>query len=197
MRIGALFAVLVYTILAIFIGVWLIAIGIGYVDEKILIYFVQYLYTQEHLFYTFLSGIGLIFISFIFFNMSFGGPRRKKQVLFKNSSGEVAINLHSPVENVVKEVASQIKEIVEVRQDSYMLKKLLVIELRVVMRPGVKIKEISEDLQNRIIERIREVIGIDMPIKVIVRVSRVTEPKKKDIDSDDENVPIPFRNMDV
>ena len=197
MKIGALFAVLVYTILAIFASIWLIAIGLGYVQKDVIVYFVNLAYVHPYQLYVLSAGIGLLFISFVFFNMAFSGPKRRKQVLFKNSSGEVAINLHSPIENVVKEVASQIKEIVDVRQDSYMFKKSLVIELRVMMKPGVKIKEISEDFQERLISRIKEVIGLDMPIKVKVRVVKVIEPRKRENHTDEENVPIPFRNMDV
>jgi len=41
------------------------------------------------------------------------------------------------------------------------------------------------------------VIGLEGPIKVKVRVMKVLEPKKKSHDVREEEVPIPFRNMDV
>jgi len=197
MRIGALFAVFVYTILTIFVSIWLLAIGIGYVPEKVAHMWVSLLYTNpQYQLYLLIIGAALLIVSFIFFRISFAGPRKEKQVLFKGDSGEVIISLNSPIESIVKEVASQLKEVVDVKQDSYMWKKTLVIELRVVMLPGVKIKDISEKIQEMIIERIREVVGLDSPVKVKVKVVRLA-PRRKELQPEEENIPIPFRNMDV
>ncbi len=205
MRIGALFAVFIYTVLSICIGIWLVMLGIGSIGlesvrfpKEVLLFWINQLYTNPtYQLYVMIAGIVLLFISFLFWIWTFSGPRRNRQVVFKGDSGEVSVNLASPIEAIVKDVARQNKEVIDVRQESYMWGRTLVIEVRTVMRPNVKIKEISEKMQEMIIERVREVIGLEGPIKVKVRVMKVLEPKKKSHDVREEEVPIPFRNMDV
>ncbi len=197
MKIGALFAVFIYTILAIFVSVVLIFLGLGYIPEPLVHKWVSLLYTNpEYQLYLLIAAISLLVISFIFFRISFSVPRKERQILFKGDSGEVMISLSSPIETVVKEIASQLKEVVDIKQEAYMYKKTLIIELKVVMLPGIKLKEISEKLQEMLINRIREVIGLDTPIKVKVRVIKVSNPRRDSM-VDEESVPIPFRNMDV
>ncbi len=205
MRIGALFAVFIYTVLSICIGIWLVMLGIGSIGlesvrfpKEVLLFWINQLYANPtYQLYVMIAGIVLLFISFLFWIWTFSGPRRNRQVVFKGDSGEVSVNLASPIEAIVKDVARQNKEVIDVRQESYMWGRTLVIEVRTVMRPNVKIKEISEKMQEMIIERVREVIGLEGPIKVKVRVMKVLEPKKKSHDVREEEVPIPFRNMDV
>ncbi len=205
MRIGALFAVFVYTVLAMFVAIWLIIIGLGALGledlqfpKDLLIFWVDQVYSDPlYQFYVLMAGIGLMLLSFVLWTLSFTPRRREKQVLFRGDGGEVLVNLSSPIEAIVKEVAGQNKEVVDVRQDAYMQGKTLIIEVRVVMRPGVKIKEVSERMQDMIIAKVREIIGLESPVKVRVKVLKVVEPKRRMQEPQEEDVPIPFRNMDV
>ncbi len=204
---GALFAVFVYSALTIFVALLLMmvgaeAIGLGEyigIPQEVVRNGIDLLYSNPtYLSYVFWTGVGLLGLTFLLWGLSFGGPHRDKTVKFKTPSGEIMISLHSPVENIVKEVGKEIKEILEIRQDSYMLGKALVVDVRVVMKPNVHLKEISERIQDLVSERIREIIGISAPVKVRVKVIKVSEPKKpRGQEVNEEEVPIPFRNMDV
>ncbi len=199
MRIGVLFGVFVYTILAVFVGLIFIGIGVGSIPYELVVFLIDALYENPQYLYIVLGiGIGLIVFSYLCFRWTFGTSVRRKEILFKGPDGEIQISLASPVDAIVKEVSSQIKEIVDVRQESYMLGKTLVIQIRVVMGAQVKIKEISEKIQNMVIERIKDYIGYTDPIKVKVKVVRVQSTRKKTVSEDkEEDIPIPFRNMDV
>ena len=204
---GALFAVFVYSALAIFVALLLIMVGadafglgeyIG-IPPEVVRSGVDLLYSNPtYLSYVFWTGVGLLGLTFLLWGLSFGGPHRDKVVRFKTPSGEIMISLHSPVENIVKEVGKEVKEVIDIRQDSYMLGKALVVDVRAVMKPNVHLKEISERIQDLISERIKEVVGISAPVKVRVKVVKVSEPKRpRAQEVSEEEVPIPFRNMDV
>ncbi len=206
MRIGALCAVFVYTIFAIGLGIWLVMLGAGSIGlesfqlpKDVVIFWINQLYANPlYQLYVLLLGLGILFISFLFWVWTFSGSRRNRQIFFRSDKGEVSINLASPIEAIIKEVGRQTPEVIELRQESYMLGKELVVEVRAVMRPNVKIKDVSERMQEVIIDRIKEVVGLKGPVKIKVRVVKVAEAKKKvPHNLSEDEVPIPFRNMDV
>lgn len=107
-------------------------------------------------------------------------PRRKEErvaLIEENSLGQVQVALGA-IENLVARVVSSFSGIREVRPRVVTVPEGVVVQVRLVTTPGLKIPEVSQEIQERIKETVREVTGITVH-NVRVLVDNITTAKPR------------------
>jgi hypothetical protein len=142
-----------------------------------------------------LSGALLVLISFSFAQLILGRFQREKTIAFATGSGKVTISL-SAVEDLIKRLSALSPELKELRPDVVAKKNgLVVVDLRVILKSGANIPELTLRLQELTKAEIQQVLGLEQEPIVNVHIAKIvyTEDKirKKDIDKP-ETAAIPF-----
>ena len=199
MKIGTVFSVILYAAIVILFGAFLISIATNYIPYDLLQLYVQYLYGSVELrIYLGVLGGLLIFLSFLLFHVALGPSVREKKVFIKGKDGMTQISLSSPVENIVREVAKELGTITDARQDVYKWKKGIRIDVKLAVKPGVNIRDVSEVFRGKVINKVRGMIGVEGPIEVNVFVWKVADAKKKQsLAKQEPKFTVPYREMDV
>ncbi len=199
MRVGTVFSVVIYCAIVVLAGAFLLAVATNYISYDMLQAYIHYLYmdAQLKLYLGVLGGL-LIFLSLLLFHVAIGRVSREKKVTIKSKDGLTQIALFPPVDNIVKEVANALGTIIDVRQDVYKWKKGIRIDARLAMKPGVNIKDVSDAFKEKVIEKVRQAIGIEGPIEVNVYVWKISDGKKRrQAAKQEQNFSVPYREMDV
>ncbi len=200
MRIGTVFSVIIYAAALILLGIFLIGIATAYIPFRDLTHYISYIYnTPELKLYLGTLGGLLIVLSILLFHIALGHTAREKKIVIKGKDGITQISLYSPVENIVKDVSKELGTIIDSKQDVYKWKKGIRIDVRLAMRPGINIKDVSDTFRSKVIEKVRQVIGIEWPVEVNVFVLKVSDGRKKQATGAkaEPNFTVPYREMDV
>lgn len=106
------------------------------------------------------------------------GRRHDKVALIEeNSLGQVQVALGA-IESLVTRVVSAFPGIREVRPRVVTVPEGIVIQVRLVTTPGLKIPEVSQEIQRQVKETVREVTGIAVQ-NVRVLVDNITAVKPR------------------
>ncbi|TBR18484.1 alkaline shock response membrane anchor protein AmaP [bacterium] len=140
-----------------------------------------------------ISGVLLIVISLSFARIILGRFHREKTMSFKTSSGEVTVSLYV-VEDLIRRLTDVLPEIRDLKPDVIATKKGILVNLRVVLNWEVNIHELTEQLQETIKSKIREVLGSDEEIIIRINIAKIIsreekEKNKKNLGKDEPNVP--------
>lgn len=201
MRIFTILGVIFYAAILILIGIGLIIFSVVFSLKNNLIQpqdinniIAYFQYTTSSRILVGLSGLLLIVISFSFAQLILGRFQREKTIAFTTSSGEVTIAL-SAVEDLIRRAGDLMLEIKELRPNVIATKKGLEVDLRVTLRSGTNIPELTGRLQEITRSKIQEVLGIEEQILIRIHVAKIisTEDKsRKRKDSEKEEPTIPF-----
>ncbi len=139
------------------------------------------------------SGLLLIVISLSFARIILGRFHTEKTISFKTSSGEVTVSLFV-VEDLIRRLTDVLPEIRDLKPDVLRQKKGILVNLRVVLNWEVNIHELTEQLQEIIKSKIREVLGSDDEIIIRINIAKIIsreekEKNKKNLGKDEPNVP--------
>jgi len=129
------------------------------------------------------AGLLFVLVSLAAVQTVSGRIQREKTIAFVNPNGQVTITL-SAVEDLVKRLAFQLREIRDARAVVKATKKGIDIRMRVVLRAETSVPDFTAKLQDLIAGKIQEVFGIDEPIVVRIHVAKIVtneeKPKKKE-----------------
>ncbi len=139
-------------------------------------------------------GAILVLISFSPLRAMLGTMQREKTITFDSPDGEVQITT-SAVEDLVRRIGSDLLGIKEIKPRIVSTRKGLEILSRVTFYSDVNIPETAEKLQILVKRRLQEMLGIDRPITIKIRVTKLAEVesarKKKEREEEEEEY-IPY-----
>ncbi|MFA7256233.1 MAG: alkaline shock response membrane anchor protein AmaP [Kiritimatiellales bacterium] len=124
-------------------------------------------------------GAGGIMILLILLYLVTFGPRRPKvrYISFDSGNGSVSISINA-VRDYIRKLSGEFGAIVSIDPKIRSDKDSISIDLNVNLVAGARIPELSQELQNRVRESLRDGLGIDEVNEVRVRVQEITgEPR--------------------
>jgi len=125
-------------------------------------------------------GAGILFLSLYNLVKIFTTDRRiaNTEHIFigENKLGQVSMSVNA-LENIVIKAARQVEGVREAKPKIKSTPEGVAIYLRTVVTPAVSIPEVSEELQNKIKERVRHFAGLDA-VEIRVFVENVAQDVK-------------------
>jgi uncharacterized alkaline shock family protein YloU len=137
-------------------------------------------------------------ISYVIAQIIYGRQAKERIISFDNPLGRVTISL-SALEDLVRNLAGRSPQIKEIKPNIISGRKGLSVDIRLVLRPGANIPQLTADLQEVIKAKIHDVIGKEERANIRIHVMKIaTEPGKsgkfQDRDFDDEGLESPLRS---
>jgi hypothetical protein len=194
MRVFSVLGVLFYAGILILIGIGLIVFSFNLFQPEEINGFINYVTaTFNARLIIGLSGFMLVLISFSFAKLILGRFQREKTIAFTTASGEVTIAL-SAVEDLIKHLVFVIPEIKELRPDVIATKKGVLVALKVVLKSGASIPDVTARLQDITKTKIQEALGLEEDIIIRIHIIKIIpkeekDKKRKEIERDEPNIP--------
>jgi uncharacterized alkaline shock family protein YloU len=137
-------------------------------------------------------------VSYVIAQIIYGRQAKERIISFDNPLGRVTISL-SALEDLVRNLAGRSPQIKEIKPNIISGRKGLFVDIRLVLRPGANIPQLTADLQEVIKAKIHDVIGKEERANIRIHVMKIaTEPGKsgkfQDRDLDDEGLESPLRS---
>ncbi len=137
---------------------------------------------NARLFYALTAAVLLLAGIRLFWSVVKGGKPKAlasslQSVVHENEHGQVRISLKA-IENLVSKDVSQIAGIREVRPSIVYEKEQIIINVNITVSPEVRIPELSETIQIKIKDRVREVTGVKVE-SVWISVDNITVTKPR------------------
>ena len=194
--------ILFFTLMCAFLGAIALAIAFHLVTFEQLKDILVFLYFDaQSRFVTGAAGVLFVLLSLGTVQGITGRIQREKTIAFSNPNGQVTITL-SAVEDLVKRLSFQLREIKDARAAVKANKKGIDIRMRVVLRAETSVPDFTAKLQDLIASKIQEVFGIDEPITVRIHVAKIVsgeeKPKKKEErrkEPPEEDLAVPYQGM--
>jgi len=187
---------LVYIILSFLTGIILIFIS----TKTILLSQIDKILTQiytlpNYQILTGLVGLLIILICIRYLQRLSTGLRREKKISFQAKEGEVSITLYA-VENMIKKILKEFKELKDVRPQVLKTKKGISIIVRIVSTSATNIPQLSSRIQNTLRYNFRHTLGIEEELNVKVEIRKILyEENKASVEEtkDIQEPDIPYR----
>lgn len=180
MRVFSVLGVLFYAGILILIGIGLIVFSFNLFQPVEINGFINYVTAALNARLIIgLSGFMLVLISFSFAQLILGRFQREKTIAFTTASGEVTIAL-SAVEDLIKHLVFVIPEIKELRPDVIATKKGILVALKVVLKSGASIPDVTARLQDITKTKIQEALGLEEDIIIRIHIIKIIPKEEKD-----------------
>ncbi|MGE5280605.1 MAG: alkaline shock response membrane anchor protein AmaP [Deltaproteobacteria bacterium] len=175
---------LVFSLICAFLGALALAFAFHIITFEQVYDILVFLYTDgQSRLVTGAAGVLFVLLSLGTVQGIAGRIQREKTIAFSNPNGQVTITL-SAVEDLVKRLSFQLREIKDARAIVKATKKGIDIRMRVVLRAETNVPDFTAKLQDLIATKIQEVFGLDEPIVVRIHVAKIVsveeKPKKKE-----------------
>ena len=194
MRMFSVLGVLFYACVLILIGAGLIVFSFNLFRPEEINNIINYIMaTFNARLIIGLSGFLLVLVSFSFAQLILGRFQREKTIAFTTASGEVTIAL-SAVEDLIKHLVFIIPEIKELRPDVIATKKGILVNLKVVLKSGASIPDVTARLQDATKTKIQEALGLEEDIIIRIHIIKIIakeekDKKRKEIEKEEPNIP--------
>ena len=126
-----------------------------------------------------LSGVLLIIISISFAQIILGRFQREKTIAFPTSSGEVTIAL-AAVEDLIRRLAVLVPEVKELRPNVVARKDNIIVDLRVALKTGSNMPELTGRLQELVKSEIERVLGLEQEPIVNIHIAKIVSTEERD-----------------
>jgi len=126
-----------------------------------------------------LSGVLLIIISISFAQIILGRFQREKTIAFPTSSGEVTIAL-AAVEDLIRRLAVLVPEVKELRPNVVARKDNIIVDLRVALKTGSNMPELTSRLQELVKSEIERVLGLEQEPIVNIHIAKIVSTEERD-----------------
>lgn len=142
-----------------------------------------------------LIGLLIILVCIRTIQSSIVKAQREKTIAFEGSFGEVSISL-SAVEDMIKKLLLEFKELKEIRPHVTASKKGLQVLLRIMLSSYTNIPEFTAKIQNLVKNKLQHMLGIEEDINVRVEIRKIlyTIDKSQKKGEQTEDLSIPYRN---
>jgi hypothetical protein len=141
-----------------------------------------------------LSGVLLIILSISFAQIILGRFQKEKTIAFPTSSGEVTIAL-AAVEDLIRRLSVLIPEVKELRPNVVAKKDTIIVDLRVALKSGSNMPELTSRLQELVKSEIERVLGLEQEPIVNIHITKIASLEDRDRkrkESDKQEPTIPF-----
>ena len=120
-------------------------------------------------------GAGGIMVLLSLLNLVTFGPRRPKMryISFDSGNGTVSISVNA-VRDYIRKLSGEFSTVVNIDPKIRAVKDSISIDLNVNLVAGARIPELSQALQARVRESLRDGLGIDEVQEIKVRVQEIT-----------------------
>ena len=119
----------------------------------------------------------LILTGLRLFWISLSRPRGRHVVLKETSLGQVKVSFQA-IESLVEKVVSQFNGVRDVKPRIITVPQGVGIQVRASVTPDVNVPEVSSEIQNRIKERMQEVMGITVnTVKISIESISLNKPR--------------------
>jgi len=140
-----------------------------------------------------LSGVLLIILSISFAQIIFGRFQKEKTIAFPTSSGEVTIAL-AAVEDLIRRLSSLVPEVKELKPNVIAKKDRIIVDLRVALRSGSNMPELTARLQEMVKSEIERVLGLEQEPVVNIHITKIVslddrDKKRKETEKTEPTVP--------
>ncbi len=126
----------------------------------------------------FLAGLLIILIVIRFLQQLFIRSRREKTIKIDTGGGMVTITLNA-VEDMIKKALEEDEIISHIRPRIYHSKKEITAKIRLTLKRETNIKDFAQQIQAKIIEKLRSILGKDKKLSIIVEIRKITSPRDK------------------
>ena len=121
----------------------------------------------------FTIACGFVFVSILLENLIYGRRRMERTIAFDNASGQVTVSLVA-IEDLIKSLTSQLPQIKEIKPFLTVNKKGIDAQIKLILRSQVNIPDLTARLQEMILRKIEEAIGMEGRVAVRIHVARVS-----------------------
>lgn len=185
------FTVLVYVIVSFFTGILFMGLSLDFIDVNLAFIYISNEVLSDTYSRLILGILGLLIILFClrYLQSLFLKLRRYKSITFESTEGEVDITLFA-IEDMLRRLLENNKEISHVRPKIFSKKKSLKVVIRGDLASEMNIVEFTKEVQDKIKEKLKTLLGEDKEIKVKLVIRRMVFGGKKKLEEEPE---IPFR----
>ncbi len=181
-----------YTFVFLVIGSSLIAYALHLKQLLNLTVLFDYIKSIPNLWFTSsIMGALMIFISISVAKLALIRFRRERTIAFVNPDGQVTITL-SAIEDFIKRIAANLKEIKEIRSHVKANRKSIDITCRVTLWADANIPDATESIQNLIRTKVQEMLGVEEQVLVKIHVVKIAYREDK-TSKPNEQPSVPFR----
>ncbi|MCK5306257.1 MAG: alkaline shock response membrane anchor protein AmaP [Candidatus Omnitrophica bacterium] len=183
-----------YTLIFLAIGTALISYSTGSITPQNIYQLVNSLSTDTNIRMIIgFIGAATIVVSLCILQLAFGGSKKEKTLSYENPSGQVTVAL-SAIEDFVKRLARDFKEIKELRPSVKVNKEGVQILCKVYILQDFPIPEVSGKIQNTIKLKVQSLLGIEEEINVKVHIVKILDKEKRAARDKKEDAPqAPFQ----
>ncbi len=191
-------SVFIYTVISLAIGVGLIGMSLGLesLDLNLYLLHLNNLIGQNFIIriVVFLSGFLIILIFLRFIQKGLTRHRREKTIKAETNYGFISVTL-SAIEDMIKKSLVEEEIISYIKPKIFSTRKEIVSNVKITLKEAVNIKEFAENIQVKLEEKLRAILGDDKPLRINIEVKKIAFSKKESMDDEEEkDEGGPFRN---
>ena len=166
-------AVLFYVTIILFISSFILLYVLNYIDVSHVRDVFILIHRDDTLRLVFGTAAGgLMLLNYIFYQVFTVNNYKDHMIAFDNPTGRVSVSLLA-IEDLVRRVISQAKEVKDVKSKISASKKGLQIKVKLILRSEGRIPEITSRVQEMVKRKVQDAIGLDEPINVAIYVGKI------------------------
>lgn len=193
-------AVLFYVTIILFISSFTLLFVLNYIDPRSVMEIISLIYRDDNLQLIFGAAAGvLLVLNYIFYQTFTISAYRDNVIAFDNPTGRVSVSLMA-LEDLIRRMIGQIKEVKEVKSRISASKKGLQIKVKLILRSEGRIPELTSRVQDMVKRKVQDAIGLDEPINVAIYVGKILPdqgreklPSKKEEQLKEPEHNVPFQ----
>jgi hypothetical protein len=192
MRLFIRLAIFFYLFIILIVGFTALLVMAHMIDFGQYLSFLRFIYFDGNA--SLVAGVivaAIMLISLIFARIIYGRQEKERLIQVDNPLGRVTISL-SAIEDLIRRLVVLTPQVREIKPDVISTKNGLRIDLRLVLRSGVNIPEMTAELQEIIKRKMQELIGNDERVTVRVHVIKIAPDGVKGKGEDEIMSPLPF-----
>ncbi|MCK4518802.1 MAG: alkaline shock response membrane anchor protein AmaP [Candidatus Omnitrophica bacterium] len=183
-----------YTLIFLAIGTTLISYSTGSITQQNIYQLVDSLPTDTNIRMIIgFVGAATIVVSLCVLQLAFGASKKEKTLSYENPSGQVTVTL-SAIEDFVKRLVKDFKEIKELKPSVKVNKEGVQISCKIYILQDFPIPEISGKIQNTVKSKVQSLLGIEEEVNVKVHIVKILDKERKAAGDKKEDAPqAPFQ----
>ena len=193
------FSLILYIILSGSVGALFIAAALDVIDMNILSFYLhefsQTTYSLHSPRWTvLLAGLLIILFCLRYIQTRLRRLSRDKSIRFESSQGTVSITLFA-IEDMLKKMLEEKTEVSHIKPKVSLRKKGIDILIKGVLSAEVNLVEFTQEIQEKIKEKMDTFLGEDKDVRVNLEIRKVSMPGKKG-SLPTQEPEVPFRHYD-
>lgn len=184
--------ILIYVIISLALGLSVIGLAFGLIDLNVFANYMTTLATatpNSRLIFT-LLGLLIIFNAVRYIEYIFISSPRRRIIPLESPYGNVTITL-SAIEDMIKRILESRREITCIKPRIVIKKKEIEVVVRGNLSSELNAIELTKEIQEKIKEKIVNLLGEEREIKVDVEIRKIVFSKKNSIE--EKETEMPFR----